>query len=71
MRNFFDTSRHWTKHAEDVANMSEQEIEQHTDHLDICPDCKYVRCSCGACHSQKCNHTCSYETGYSEKDMRS
>jgi hypothetical protein len=71
MRNFFNTNKHWTKIAEDTANMSEEELDEHRDHLETC-SYGYVLCSCGSCHCENCNHTCSYETGYRrEGDMRS
>jgi hypothetical protein len=30
--------------------------------LNICADCKHVKCSCGGCHSRQCADPCGYES---------
>ncbi len=55
-----------------VPPLTDEEVEERTWHIPTCSTCRYVLCSCGNCHSQECNRTCRYETGYkSEEDMRS
>ncbi len=43
-----------------------QRIAQQQPHpLALCPSCRYVLCSCGACHSEECRQPCRYEDGAS------
>jgi len=45
------------------ANLDEIVAKQQSRHLNICSECKYVRCSCGGCHSHHCAEVCKYENG--------
>ena len=45
------------------ANLDEIIANQKPRPLNICSDCKHVKCSCGGCHSRICAEACAYEVG--------
>jgi hypothetical protein len=44
------------------SNLDEIIANQKPRPLDICTTCRYVRCSCGKCHSQQCAQPCGHES---------
>ena len=51
------------------SNLDEIIANQKPRPLDICSTCRYVKCSCGKCHSQLCAQDCAYESGETTKTV--